>query len=510
MPTPRTLLSNPNLVLLTAVFGGLVCLPVAGYSASSTWMNQNGGSWINTNNWSGNIIADGSGNTANFSTLSLPGNSLVSLDGARTIGNLTFDDLNSVKHTWTLNPGSGGLLTLAGTTPTITVGGSPTTINAVIAGTTGLTKAGAGRLVLTSTNSYTGTNTVNAGTLTLPSTSFSISSPLAIAAGASAESAGTLSFIVNSSGTTFEVTGTGTLHLTSAVNSAASPDLYFGPNHSGNSYWGARLGTSLDLGNTQRFVFGKTGHNGIGQYGLTNADCQFAGGISGSGGLTLIAQNNWTGTSPMEVGFAFNASNSFTGPIEIQRGSVYLGAAGSLSKSNVLTFSPVAGNNARLFLYGRNAQVSDLSSPGAGAAVIANGNLKTGASLTLGMVTLTVTQNNPTTFGGTITDTFSEYDGSGSGTTGPLNLVKNGPATLVLTGANTYTGSTTISAGILQIDGVMASSPITTQSGGRLSGVGQINSAVSVQNGGILAPGDNSLGALGCNNTLNLSGTAIM
>ena len=113
-------------------------------------------------------------------------------------------------------------------------------------------------------------------------------------------------------------------------------------------------------------------------YGLTSADCQFGGSISGAGGLTIIAQNNWTDSEPMEVPFALNASNSFTGPVEIQRGSVYLGNANAITRSNALTLDPNAGNNARLFLYGNDAAVSDLSSSGAGSAIIANGNLKSG------------------------------------------------------------------------------------------------------------------------------------
>src|SRR5206468_2624663 len=133
-----------------------------------------------------------------------------------------------------------------------------------------------------------------------------------------------------------------------------------------------------------------------------------AGSISGSAGLTIIAQNNWTGSSPMETGFALNASNSFSGPLEIQRGSVYLGNPGALNRGNVLTLDPATGNNARFFLYGQNASVSDLTSAGGGNVIIANGNRKTGASLTLGAVTLTVTQNTSTSFGGTITDAFSE------------------------------------------------------------------------------------------------------
>src|ERR1051326_924360 len=483
---------------------------VCANAANGTWTNPSGGSWTNNVNWSGGIIADGAGNTASFSTLTLPADTIVTLHAPRTIGNLIFDDQNVTKHNWSLIPGGGNQLTLAGGAPTITVGSATTTINAVLAGALGFTKAGAGKLVLGTANTYSGTTLVSAGTLTFATVIFSTNNPLSVAAGAVAESAGTLNLSVNSSGTTLGVNGSGTLRLISTTNSASVPDIYFGPNHTGNSYWGARIATAVDLGAAQRFVFGKTGHNGVGQYGLTNADCQFAGIISGNGGLTIIAQNNWTGSSPMEVGFVFNAANTFSGPLEIQRGSLYLGNANALIQGNVLRLNPAVGNNARLFLYGRNAVVSDLSSSGAGAVVIANGNLKTGASLTLGAASLTIVENNSTTFGGTITDTFSEYDGSGTGTTGPLNVVKNGSATLTLTGASTYTGTTTVNNGTLQVDGSLSSSLVFVQSGATLSGTGTIGGPVTFQNGGTLAPGDSGPGVLSMNSTLGLAGMVVM
>jgi len=488
-----------------------LCVHVApARAATSTWTNPAGGSWTNAANWSGGVIADGAGNRANFNTITLPADSVVTLNGPRTIGSLIFDDQNSTKHNWTLNPGGANALTLAGAAPTILVGSATSTISAVLAGTAGLTKTGAGRLALGAANTYTGTTAISAGTLSFGTVTFSASNSLSIAASTAAESVGTLNLSVNASGTTLAVTGAGILRLLSTTNNATMPDIYFGPNHSGNSFWGARISTALDLDTSKRFIFGKTGHNGVGQYGLTSADCQFAGPISGTGGLTIIAQNNWTGSSPMEVGFAFNAANTFTGPLEIQRGSVYLGDSNALTQGNALILSPATGNNARFFLYGRNANVSDLSSAGGGAAVIANGNLKTGASLTLGAATLAIAENNPTIFGGTISDTFSEYDGSGTGTTGPLNLVKNGAATLILTGANTHSGTTTISSGTLQVDGSISASPVTVQSEGTLAGLGTLGAPVNVQYGGTLRPGDNTQGSLTINNSLSLSGAVIM
>ena len=76
------------------LLAGLVCCgcPLAAIAASGTWSNLNGGSWTNAGNWNAGIIADGSGNTANFATLSLPADVNGSLDGARVIGHLSFDD----------------------------------------------------------------------------------------------------------------------------------------------------------------------------------------------------------------------------------------------------------------------------------------------------------------------------------------------------------------------------------------------------------------------------------
>ena len=64
---------------------------------------------------------------------------------------------------------TGDTLTLAGT-PSVTLGsGLSATIASVIAGSSGLTKAGAGSLSLTAANTYTGVTTISAGTLVLSS-----------------------------------------------------------------------------------------------------------------------------------------------------------------------------------------------------------------------------------------------------------------------------------------------------------------------------------------------------
>ncbi|WP_228714458.1 autotransporter-associated beta strand repeat-containing protein [Posidoniimonas corsicana] len=76
---------------------------------------------------------------------------------------------------------------------------------------------------------------------------------------------------------------------------------------------------------------------------------------------------------------------------------------------------------------------------------------------------------------------------------GGLSLVKSGAGEQVLAGVNTYTGSTTISNGLLRVDGThTGGAHYAVLSGGVLGGVGEIGSDVVVQAGGTLAPGSSA------------------
>ena len=83
--------------------------------------------------------------------------------------------------------------------------------------------------------------------------------------------------------------------------------------------------------------------------------------------------------------------------------------------------------------------------------------------------------------------------------TGPLStytegsggIVVDGPGTLVLAGDNTYTGTTTVEAGTLEVTGSIAQSAVTVESGATFGGNGSAG-AVTIASGGTFAPGDPS------------------
>jgi autotransporter-associated beta strand protein len=109
-----------------------------------------------------------------------------------------------------------------------------------------------------------------------------------------------------------------------------------------------------------------------------------------------------------------------------------------------------------------------------------------------------------------VSNVIADYSGSGgidpSGGTnvadqgGNLALIKTGGGTLILSAANTYTGSTTVAAGTLEVDGSIASSVVTVQSGATLDGSGATG-IVTVQSGGIIDVQDDTLSLAGLVNS---------
>jgi fibronectin-binding autotransporter adhesin len=88
-----------------------------------------------------------------------------------------------------------------------------------------------------------------------------------------------------------------------------------------------------------------------------------------------------------------------------------------------------------------------------------------------------------------------------------MGITKSGAGTMELSGNSSYTGATTVSAGKLVVNGNISTSNTTVQAGATLGGSGTVG-AVTVQNNGILAPG-NSPGTLTFTGDLTLDAGSI-
>jgi autotransporter-associated beta strand protein len=92
---------------------------------------------------------------------------------------------------------------------------------------------------------------------------------------------------------------------------------------------------------------------------------------------------------------------------------------------------------------------------------------------------------------------------------GPANntgaFTKSGTGIMAVSGAWTNSGTTTISAGTLQLDGSLGTNTVSVAGSATLTGTGTANGATTVSSGGTLAPGDNGIGALAFAGALNLN-----
>ena len=126
----------------------------------------------------------------------------------------------------------------------------------------------------------------------------------------------------------------------------------------------------------------------------------------------------------------------------------------------------------------RAPRISAYSTGPLGDNKLSAGSIAGGGNFRLGQNELTVGGNNLST---NVTGVIAD-GGTGGGTSG--SLVKTGTGTMTLSGANTYTGATTVErrhAGGERFD--PASSGVTVNSGGTLGGTGTVGNTTIASGG---------------------------
>lgn len=189
----------------------------------------------------------------------------------------------------------------------------------------------------------------------------------------------------------------------------------------------------------------------------------------------------------------------------INHGGSMIGYSGDLNTIGALTLN--GGTLTTADGYGSGAQSFYLSSGsvtvgGSSASLIQAGGTTNNGIHLAATTTFNVASTGATGADLTVSAALLNRDQDDSGT---ASLVKTGAGTMALNAVNTYSGTTMVNAGTLQVNGSLNIGAVTV-SGGTLGGNGTIGGAVTVNSGGTLAAGTASLDALTINHSLNLNG----
>ena len=326
-----------------------------------------------------------------------------------------------------------------------------------VSGTGGMTLAGGGVLKLTgiSANTYTGTTTVNAGTLLLNKTGVAVPGDLVIGDGAGSDLVRLLAadqigdsatVTVNSSGT-FNLNGfndtIGTLVLTGSSVATGTGALTLNGDLTTNS-----SATQATFTGKLALAAGSHTFNIADPVPATLPDLVISADISGATGFTKTGLGN----------LKLSGTNTFTGVTDIQSGIVTITNASGLGTSAGGT---TIASGAELDLLNGFTLSEPLSMAGTGinGSVLGldiNSYVLTGNVTLTGNIALGMFQPTQLTFSGKIDDGASSY-----------GITKNGPGTLILNGGNTYDGGTTVNAGTVKTNnaGALGTGTVTAPSG---------------------------------------------
>jgi autotransporter-associated beta strand protein len=359
----------------------------------------------------------------------------------------------------TLQVGNGGTTGTLGTSPSVTDNGTLAfnrsdniSFSAPISGIGGLTKLGGGRLTLSGTQTYQGATTVSAGTLALDaSASIGNSSPIVVAGGTTLDVSATSSFTLVGGIVNQALSGSGGVagNLTTAPGTSISPatngtvgtlvfsnnltisggTLYLDVGNASRDLIIVTTNLALNAGTIQLNVVGGALANG------TYKIIQYSGSLSGS-----VANLSVSGFSQPGQEVALSSANA--GEIDLVV-SAYVALPlvwkgdGVNNLWDLATANWLNGASASVFHQFDNTTFDDTGSD--------SPSISLQTTLSPALVTINATQPYTLAGGGKIS--------------GGATLIKTNSGTLTVTTANDYGGTTTISAGTVQVsDGVTAGS----------------------------------------------------
>ncbi|ADB16009.1 autotransporter-associated beta strand repeat protein [Pirellula staleyi DSM 6068] len=495
--------------------------------------------------YTGTTVIDGNSRLSLYNSASTPVNSTVDIRSGST---LIAEGIGSTIGGLT---GAGNLVANSfWGTSTLSVGNNSasTDFSGVASGPLNFTKIGTGTLTFSGTaaNTYTGTTTVNTGTLELNKTAGvnAIAGNLAIGDGtgganadlvrllASNQIADTATVTVNGTSGQFNLNGfnetisvlagagnttlgAGNLTLvggTQTVSSviSGSGGLFYAPAALGN----------LTLAADNTFTGGVTGSNPNARFILTHANGFGTGTVTlpnytantteanpaigfdfGANTTTVVDNNIVIGSGPFLNQFTVIPNNTqvvrLTG--EISGGNAgathRFNSSGSSQHNNTFTLENSSNSfTGNISIFRGTLGVSSDGSLGNAAndilldvTNIVPGGLRFDAAMTLGagrtLNFLDTTRVNTNGFDVTVLGVVASSDGDNT-------FVKDGLGTLSLQGINTTTSPIRIDAGRLNLNGsTLAAASFTVHNGGTLGGTGDINGTVTVNTGGTVDPG---------------------
>jgi autotransporter-associated beta strand protein len=321
----------------------------------------------------------------------------------------------------------------------------------------GITKEGSGVLLLSGANTYAGTTTVNAGTLSITD-----NAALGSTAGATTINGGNgsnsviLSLSGAPSGLTIEeplnfagnTTGRARLSNDSAQNHTLSGPINVSSDTNLTQFYSDGSGSITISGDitgtmTNGAILALRGTS-------TNSLNRVTGSMNLTGDISKTDAGTWLLGAPGET---YNWTNTV-----VAVGTLRMGLANVLPSTTILTLgNPTGGSTPILDLNGFNQTV---------AGITYNTQASTTGTRTITSSTSAVlTVDNAT-------DSITTGASSGNNNivlTGALGITKQGAGALTLNGVNTYSGNTTVNAGILSL--TRAASPADANTGNDASTV---------------------------------------